>query len=106
RADAGCPRCPPVRDHGGGQPDAIVGDASADPPARRRVPPVLDVALDELPGGGSAQVVACDVAPGDGERHHVLELIAEAVGAAGLIEGRAGPDAAGERLVEEPPVEG
>ena len=44
-------------------------------------------------------------APRDHERHHVLELVAEAVGAAGLIEGGAGPDPAGERLVEQPPVQ-
>ena len=42
---------------------------------------------------------------GDHERHHVLELVAEAVGAARLVERRARPDAAGERLVEQPAVE-
>ena len=40
-----------------------------------------------------------------GERHHVLELIAEAVRAARLVERRARPDAARERLVEQPAVE-
>ena len=39
------------------------------------------------------------------ERHAVLQLVAEAVGAARLVEGRARPDAAGERLVEQPAVE-
>ena len=39
------------------------------------------------------------------ERHHVLELVAEAVGAARLVERRARPDPAGERLVEQPAVQ-
>ena len=41
----------------------------------------------------------------DHQRHHVLELVAKPVGAAGLIERRARPDAAGQRLVEQPAVE-
>ena len=38
---------------GGGvsQPDPVVGDARADSLARRRMPPMLNVALDELPRG-------------------------------------------------------
>ena len=43
--------------------------------------------------------------PRSGERHAILQLIAKAVGAAGLIEGRARPNAAGERLVEQPAIE-
>ncbi len=39
------------------------------------------------------------------EGHAVLHLIAEAVGAAGLIEGGARPDPAGDRLIEQPAVE-
>ena len=38
---------------GGGvrQPDPVVGDARADSLARRRMPPMLNVALDKLPRG-------------------------------------------------------
>ena len=45
---------------GGGvrQPDAVVGDPRAHPLARRRQPPVLHVALDELPRGGAQQMLA------------------------------------------------
>jgi hypothetical protein len=43
--------------------------------------------------------------PGEAERHAVLELVAEAVGAARLVEGRPRPDAAGDRLVEQPAVQ-
>ena len=42
---------------------------------------------------------------GSDERHAVLQLVAKAVGAARLIERRAGPDAAGERLIEQPAVQ-
>ena len=38
------------------------------------------------------------------QRHRVLQLVAEAEGAAGLVEAAARPDAAGERLVEQPAV--
>ena len=41
----------------------------------------------------------------DAQRHHVLQLVAKAVGAARLIERRPRPDAAGERLVQQPVVE-
>ena len=40
-----------------------------------------------------------------GERHAVLKLVAETVGAARLIEGRARPEAAGQGLVEQPAVQ-
>ena len=39
------------------------------------------------------------------ERHHVLELIAKAIGAARLIKRRARPDTTGQRLIEQPAVE-
>jgi hypothetical protein len=69
------------------------------------VPPVLDIALDELAARGPNEMLAGDVAPGDCQGHHVLELIAKAVGTPGLIESGAGPDAAAERLIEEPAVQ-
>ena len=66
---------------------------------------MLDVALGELPRGGPKHVLTREVSPGHREGHHVLKLIAKAVGAAGLIERRPRPDATGERLVEQPAVE-
>ena len=39
------------------------------------------------------------------QRHHVLQLVAEAKCAAGLIEGRAAPDAARQALVEQPAIQ-
>ena len=82
-----------------GEPGAVVGDVRADPLAGRREPPMLDVAFDELPGGGAQDVRARQVGLGDRERHDVLELVAETVGAARLVECRTRPVAAGQRLV-------
>ena len=38
------------------------------------------------------------------QRHHVLQLVAEAECAAGLVEGRARPEAAREHLIQQPAV--
>jgi hypothetical protein len=66
---------------------------------------MLDVARGELAGGGAEQVLARQVRPRERERHSVLQLVAEAVGAARLVEARARPDPTGERLVEQPAVQ-
>src|SRR5437879_905305 len=88
-----------------GKPEAIVGDPGPHSPTGRRVPPVLDVAFDELPRGGAEHVLTRHVRPGYRERHHVLKLITKAVGAAGLVERRPRPHTTGERLVEQPAIE-
>ena len=66
---------------------------------------MLHVALRELPPRGALEVLARQIGSRGGQRHAVLQLVAEAVGAAGLIESGARPDATGERLVEQPAVE-
>ena len=88
-----------------GEPGPIVGDARAHALARMRQPPMLHVALDELPRRGAQQVLARHRRPRGDQRHAVLQLVAEAVGAARLIERRAGPDAAGQRLIQQPAVQ-
>ena len=88
-----------------GEPRPVVGNARANALAGRREPPMLDIALDELPPRRAQDVLARHLGPGDRERHDVLKLVAEAVGAARLIEGRTRPVAAGERLVEQPAVQ-
>ena len=55
--------------------------------------------------GSAQEVLARHLALRDRQRHDVLELIAEPVGAAWLVERRARPDAARERLIQEPAVE-
>ena len=69
------------------------------------MPPVLNVAFDKLARGGAQQMFARDTSFRDAERHHVLKLVAETVRAAQLIERRARPYAASERLVEQPAIE-
>src|SRR5579859_6981646 len=68
-------------------------------------PPMLDVALDELAGSRAQQVLACHGGLHGGQRHAVLQLVAKTIGTARLIEARACPDAAGQRLIEQPAVQ-
>ena len=71
------------------QPEPVVGEARAHALAARLVPPVLDVAFDELPRGGVEEVLARDVAAAAStSASDVLQLIAEAEGAARLVERR------------------
>ena len=88
-----------------GQPERVVGDPGADPPAVGRVPPVLGVALGELPGGRAEDLRLRLGRGGEGQGHHVLQLVAESVGPARLVEGRSRPDAAGDHLGEQPPIQ-
>src|SRR5580704_13522217 len=69
------------------------------------MPPVLDVALGELTCRSAQQMFARDGSFGDGERHAVLELIAETVCAAQLVKRRARPDSARESLIEQPAIQ-
>ncbi len=87
------------------QPRPIVRDARADALTRMRQPPMLDVALDELSRGRPQQVFARHVGPRGDQRHSVLQLVAEAVGTARLIEPRTSPDAARQRLIQQPAVQ-
>ena len=70
-----------------------------------RVPPVLDVALLELPCGGAQDLRSRFLRGTVDQRHHVLKLVAEPVRSAGLIEGGTRPHPARQHLIHEPPVE-
>src|ERR1700732_4957980 len=69
------------------------------------MPPVLHITFDELSAGGAQQMLAYQFALGDRESHNILELVPEAIGAAGLIESRPGPNTAGQSLVQQPSVQ-
>src|SRR3984957_18400711 len=69
------------------------------------MPPVLHVTLSELMRGGKQELRASYSTARDAERHHVLQLVAETIRAANLIETSAGPYPAGERLVEQPAIQ-
>ena len=72
--------------------------------AGRRMPPVLHVAFAELMRGGAEQMLAGEGRLGMHQRHRVLQLIAEAEGAAGLIKAGARPEPAAKRLIDQPAV--
>ena len=86
------------------QPQVVVGAARAHAAARRRMPPVLHVAFDELAARAQQQVLAQQRRLRVHQRHRVLQLVAEAEGAARLVVAAARPHAAGERLVQQPAV--
>jgi hypothetical protein len=88
-----------------GKEEEVVRAARARALAAARVPPVLHVALAELPRGGEQQLGAQQRWVDDSERHRVLQLVAEADRAARLVVARARPDAAGQRLVDQPAVQ-
>ena len=68
--------------------------------ARRRMPPMLHVAFAELMRGGAQQMLAGEGRLGMHQRHHILQLIAETEGAAGLIKPRAPPQPAAQGLIQ------
>ena len=81
-----------VRDHVR-EPEQVVGAAGPRAPPGGLVPPVLHVPLLELARRGAEQVRADQLRPRQHQRHHVLELVAEAEGAPGLVVARNGPRA-------------
>src|SRR5665213_1153546 len=92
------------------QPDPIVGETrayagDAGRQIRRWQPPMLHVTLDELAACCAQQMLARESRQRQRQRHSVLQLIAKAVGAAGLIEGGSRPHPAYQRLIERPSIE-
>ena len=69
------------------------------------MPPVLHVAFAELAAGAAQQMLAGGPRRGVEQRRRVLQLVAEAVRAAGLVVPAASPVAAGQRLVLQPAVD-
>ena len=86
------------------QPEIVVGNMCADAAARRRMPPVLHVAFAELMRGGTKQMFPGESWLSMHQRHHILQLIAEPVGSAGLIKSRSSPEPGAQGLIQEPAV--
>ena len=103
--DAGVAGCANVLRDRERQPEEIVGAMRADARAAGRVPPVLHVALDELPRRRQKDVRASQLRRRERQRHDVLQLIAEPVRAAGLIISAARPQPAADRLIQQPAVQ-
>ena len=87
------------------QPQPVVGDVRADAAPGRGMPPVLDVALDELTCCSAQQMLAGELTLRHDQRDHILQLVTESVCATRLVQRRPRPQPAGERLVHEPSVE-
>ena len=88
-----------------GQPQQVVRDAGPYTGPCRRVPPVLDIPLLKLTGGGQQQLFSGALRPGIQERGHILKLVPEAEGAAVLVLGGPRHQSAGSHLVQAPAVE-
>ena len=86
------------------EPQQVVGASRARAPPARRVPPVLHVSLHELAPGRAHEVLAQQVGADVRQGERVLELVAEAVGPSRLVVAAARPEAAAQRLVEQPSV--
>ena len=65
---------------------------------------MLHIAFAELMRGSAEQMLAGEGRLGVHQRHHVLQLVAESVGTAGLIKPRAAPESAAQGLIQQPAV--
>jgi hypothetical protein len=65
---------------------------------------MLHIAFAELMRGGAEQMLAGEGRFGMHQRHHVLQLVAESIGAAGLIKPGPAPEPAAQGLIQQPAV--
>ena len=66
---------------------------------------MLHVAFDELPRRRPQQLLATNLRRRIEHRQRILNLVAKAEGASGLVEGRSPPNAADQRLIEQPAID-
>ena len=66
---------------------------------------MLEIPFNELPGCGPQDMFARDGRAARQQGAGILQLIAEAIGATGLVEARSCPHAAGKRLIEQPAID-
>src|ERR1700741_189674 len=74
-----------------GQPQIVIRAFRPDAPAKRRMPPVQDIAFNELMRRAKQKMVAHQLWLGIEQRHDVLELVTETEGPAGLVKAAARP---------------
>ena len=68
------------------KPHGVIGNARSNSHAGSGKPPMLKIAFNKLPGGGAQDMFARDGRASGQQGHQILQLIAETIGAAGLIE--------------------
>src|SRR5690348_4220176 len=66
---------------------------------------MLNIALDKLSSGGAEEMLTCHRGSRQRKCHSVLKLVAETVSAACLKKRGSSPNAADERLIEQPAIE-
>src|ERR1035437_5354078 len=76
------------------QPQIVIGEKGANALSVGRMPPVLHVTLEELALGATDQLLTGEPGRRMDQRHGVLQLIPETVGAAGLIIAAPAPETA------------
>src|SRR5215467_6991575 len=76
------------------QPQQVIGTTGAYAQTGLRMPPMLDVAFQELARCRSQKMGACHFWNGVDKSHRVLHLIAKAKCATGLVERRTPPESA------------
>src|ERR1700676_660386 len=74
------------------QPQQIVGAEGSHAHARFRMPPMLNVAFDELPRSRTNNVLPRNFGTGVDQGQRILQLIAKSEGAAGLIKRGSAPE--------------
>src|SRR4026209_1429594 len=83
----------------------VVGDPRANADPRRRVPPMLDIALLELSRRRSQDLRARLRWSAADQGHHILQLVWKTIRTAGLVKRGACPNRASQYLINEPTVE-
>jgi hypothetical protein len=68
------------------------------------MPPVQHVTFDELPGSCVEEVISQEIGARHRQRHDILQLIPEAKCPSGLVVARSRPEAAAQRLVQQPTI--
>ncbi len=87
------------------EPAHIVRASRADAQTGFRMPPVLHVSFEELPGRGRQNVRSRKVRREVKERERILQLIAISERAARLVQRGAAPESAAQRLVGQPAIQ-
>ena len=87
------------------QPQVVIRAVGAHAAVLRRVPPMLHIAFDKLVRGTHQQMLAGGGGRCMQHRQAVLQLVAKAKGAAGLVVAAARPEAAGDDLIHQPTID-
>ena len=94
-----------VKHTGVGQPQQVIRKMGAHPIAQGCVPPVLHIALNKLVCSADHNLLTQHLRRGPGHGHGILQLIAKAGGATGLVKAGLGPQSARHSLVQQPAID-